>query len=157
MNAFFTGTTLAAALPFAFGELPFIGAIPETPANLQEPSPHVAMARELLDILSRTERLLQGCADADSVRAALPALREQRRRMHEATEKQRALPDPGDGDIQAVRELADTFSSLAESIRERARLLHKTGLMSPELQALLQMPHESSGPNPDGRNATGRP
>lgn len=158
MNAILTGTTLTtalAALPLAFGELPFIGAVPNIPANLQKTAPHVAMARELLDILSRTELLLQSCADADSVRAALPSLREQRRRMHEAAEKQRALPDPDEDDIRAVGELADTFSSLVESIREHAHRLHETGLMSSELETLLQMPREAS--DPDGRPAVDRP
>lgn len=145
MNAFFIGTTLAAtlaALPIASGELPFIGDLPKTSAHQQELSPHVAVARELLDILSRTEILLQGCIDADSVRASLPALSEQRERMHEAVKKQGALPDPGDEETLAVGELAETFSSIVESIRRHVSRLRQAGLMSSELEAILQLPHE---------------
>lgn len=158
MNAFFIGTVLAAlvTLPIASGELPFIGGVPDqTSAHQQESSPHVAVARELLDILSRTELLLQGCVDADSVRASLPALSEQRKRMHEAVEKQSALPDPGDEDIQAVGELADTFSSLVESIREHVSRLRKADLMNPELEAILQLPHDS--PDRGGEHAPDTP
>ncbi len=139
---------IAAYLPPLFAmppELPsIIGGATDTMED-QAQSPHVAIARELLDILSRTELLLQNCTDAAGVEAALPALRQQRERMLETAEKQRALPDPNADEMKAVNELADTFLSLAEAIGEHMRRLHEANLVSPALEAVMQMPRQAYG------------
>lgn len=115
------------------------------PATPPAPSPHEAMARELVDILSRTEAALGACRDAESVQAALPVLREQRERLHRAATAQSELPDPSSEERRAVTEqYADLFTSLAEAIRNHMHRLESAGLATPELITLMQMPHEGT-------------
>lgn len=133
---------LAAASLLSLSPASAEGQLPSTPATADvSSSPHMAMARELVDILSRTESALQSCRDADSVKAALPVLQEQKQRLREAVAAQSKLPDPSDEELRAVSEqFADLFTSLAEAIRSHMHRLGESGLATPELEALMHMP-----------------
>lgn len=135
---------LAVTLPSTAAETPLPFGLSPVAAPAESTSPHVAMARELVDILSRTEAALDGCRDAESVSAALPVLREQRERLHRAAATQRELPDPDKEEIRTVNEqFADLFASLADKIRQHMRRLEDAGLATPELVKLMQLPRSA--------------
>ena len=99
---------------------------------------HRDLAHAITDFLSRTEVCLRGCADAASVQAALPKLRELAQEARRLADAQAALPEPTMQDYMASQELALQFLPIWKAIRAHVERLEKNGLMTDELRTLLQ-------------------
>ncbi len=126
---------LPLALPAALA-CPFI-----SPAFAEEAetSPHYAIAEEIVEVLSRTELLLNACRDEASVESAVPRLRELARQMGDVVERQNRLPEPTVEDTRQVNALAGEFHALSRSIQDHVRRLSREGLYSDALAEVLRI------------------
>lgn len=105
------------------------------PAAAQETN--VSVAKELINLLSATEICLNTCRDAASVQAVLPQLKLLAEKAAEIKAKQSALPPLTHAEDREITKLIPTFTTLTKAIDEHLLRLDDSGLMSPELQAIL--------------------
>lgn len=100
---------------------------------------HIDLTQTILDFLSRTELCLNSCRDAETVKAALPRLRELQQECGKIVETQRALPEPTVQDYMAVQNQMEAFNTVWGAIREHIERLETEKLMSEELRGILHI------------------
>ena len=100
---------------------------------------HMDLTQTILDFLSRTELCLNSCRDAESVKAALPQLRDLQQECNRIVETQRSLPEPTVQDYMAVQNHMETFNPIWGAIRSHIERLENEQLMSEELRAILHV------------------
>lgn len=118
----------------AFILLPTI-ACAALPAAAQDTN--VSVAKELINLLSATEICLNTCRDAASVQAALPQLESLAQKAADIKAKQSALPPLTHAEDREITKLIPTFTTLTKAIDEHLQRLEASGLLSPELKAVL--------------------
>ena len=105
------------------------------PAAAQETN--VSVAKELINLLSATEICLNTCHSAADVQAVLPQLKHLAQKAAEIKEKQSKLPDFTPADDKEIAKLIPTYTTLSKAINAHLQRLSDSGLMSPELRAVL--------------------
>lgn len=129
-----------------FALLPLVSAVetdkqPEQP-NQQEKLPpppltHSEAARQLIDLLQRTEACLATCRDEESVHAALPELQRLARFARHIVRGQQNLSEPTTQDYIAAQQLAGEFNTAWEAIRAHIARLEQNHLLSPQAREIL--------------------
>lgn len=125
---------------------------PLAPAAEEDaPTTHQAAARCLVRLLADTAACLATCTGADSVQAALPRLQELAARAAAFRAAQNKLPEPTTQDYLAGQELLGEFNTAWQAIRDHIDRLENSGLMTPELRAVLcieapQQPESAATP-----------
>lgn len=123
---------LSASLPLLLIGLPIVAAVTK-----ETVSPHYAVARELMEVLSQTELALNACQDEKSVETALPKLKELSRQIEDILAKQNALPDLNEEDTRQINTLVNQFAELSKAIQDHVQRLYHAKLYSSELEEIL--------------------
>lgn len=127
--------TSAEALAASAPEAPTLSA-PGTDGEAL-PATHQDYALALLQLLSDTEVVLNGCRDADSTQAALPRLRELGEQARRLAEAQRRLAEPTTEDQELLSRHAERFTLLWEAICQHIERLEQEHLLTPQLNDIL--------------------
>lgn len=108
-------------------------------AEDSQPASHIDLTHIILDFLSRTELCLNSCQDAESVKAALPQLRELQQECGKIVEIQQELPEPTVQDYMAVQNQMEAFNTIWDAIRNHIERLEAAGLLSDEMRDILHI------------------
>lgn len=110
-----------------------VSAAPAAP----EHDTHQLIAEDIVRLLEQTDLALASCTDEQSVKAALPRLRELSEEAGAIAMRQATIAPPIIQDDIAAAALADRFAALWQSIRRHVDRLAKAGLYSDDLQSIL--------------------
>ncbi|MBQ9835050.1 MAG: hypothetical protein IJ985_04080 [Akkermansia sp.] len=102
---------------------------------------HQSLAKELVDILSRTEIQLRSCVDEQAVTTAIPQLLELSQRASQLKQRQKALPEPTVQDYMAAQSLVGDFNTIVQAIEQHIARLEREKLLTPELRKILHLPN----------------
>ena len=103
------------------------------------PASHIDLTYTILDFLSRTELCLNSCRDAESVKAALPQLRELQQECAHIVATQQELPEPTIQDYMAVQNQMESFNTIWDAIRNHIERLETEKLLSDEMREILRI------------------
>lgn len=103
------------------------------------PSSHQEAAVQLVALLRDTDACLATCTDEESVRAALPRLRELAVQAERLKAAQERLPDPTPQDHMVGMNLVRDFNTVWKSIRSHIERLETAHLISAELRDILRI------------------
>lgn len=107
---------------------------------------NISLANEIIDLLSATEICLNTCRDAQSVQAALPQLQQLAQKAADIKNRQAAMQNLTPAEDKEIAKLIRTFSTLTKAIDEHLKRIAASGLMTPELAAVLGYSGENSPP-----------
>ncbi len=107
---------------------------------------HISLANEIINLLSATEICLNTCRDAASVQAVLPQLELLAQKAADIKERQSKLPDFTPAEDKEIARLIPTYTTLSKAIDAHLQRLADSGLMSPELRAILGYTQPDSPP-----------
>lgn len=120
--------------------LPFLvlacTAVHIAPAS-EQPGNHVDLTTAILSFMSRTELCLNACRDAESLKAAVPQLKELKAECDKLASIQRALPEPTIQDYMAVQKHMATFNTIWKAIRTHIERLEEEKIMTQEVRDIL--------------------
>ncbi len=107
-------------------------------ASAQEmPTNHADMAKAILSFLSRTEQCLNSCQDEESVKAAIPRLKELKAECDKLAAVQQQLSEPTVQDYMTEHNNAAAFNTIWKALRAHIERLETAQIMTPEMRDIL--------------------
>lgn len=108
-------------------------------ASTEQTDTHHTLAREIINLLSETELVLNSCTDEISTAAAIPRLRELAQQAQTIHERQLKLPNSTLQEDISIAALVQEFQLIWGAICAHIERLDKAGLLSNELREVLRI------------------
>lgn len=119
--------------------IPILLALLSPQLSANEEVTHISLARQIIELLSQTELVLNTCQNEASVKEAIPQLKELAEQAQQLKQQQSQLPDSSLNEDLTIAKQVPDFLTIWDAIRAHIERLENSKLLSDELREVLKI------------------